>query len=216
MQKTGFSWSRFDKMPLIGIMRNIAPSDMNEILPLFYSSGLTTIEITMNSPGFEEGISTAAKTFGDRLNIGAGTVCSEDDLEIALGLGAQFIVTPVVDARIIAACRQSKIPVFAGAYTPTEILLAWNLGADIVKLFPAVGNGIDYLKAVKGPFPQIKLLPTGGVSLDNCKDFMQAGATGLGIGSELFPRQLVRDKDWTGLVRHFVAFQRCLKDNERV
>jgi 2-dehydro-3-deoxyphosphogluconate aldolase/(4S)-4-hydroxy-2-oxoglutarate aldolase len=206
MNKLGFSWSKFYSMPLIGIMRNIPVADVDKILPLYHCSGLTNLEITMNSPGCEEGIRLAVQEYGDHINVGAGTVCTEEDLYKALKAGARFIVTPVIDAKIISVCKKEQIPIFAGAFTPTEICLAWNLGVDVVKVFPAVCNGLEYMKAVRGPFPQIKLLPTGGVDLDNSTDFMQAGATGLGIGSQLFNNQLIKSANWASLSAHFSAF----------
>ncbi|MEJ0103945.1 MAG: bifunctional 4-hydroxy-2-oxoglutarate aldolase/2-dehydro-3-deoxy-phosphogluconate aldolase [Bacteroidota bacterium] len=158
MERTQFSWNGFYAMPVIGIMRNISAADVADILPLYYDSGLTTIEVTMNSPGFEESIRLALQNFAGKVNIGAGTVCTEKDLESALHAGAQFIVTPVIDLKVIELCKQSGIPVFAGAYTPTEIFTAWNAGADMVKIFPAIANGIEYIKAVKGPFPRNKII----------------------------------------------------------
>lgn len=198
-----FSWSKFNSMPVIGIMRNLSPPDISHILPLFYSSGLTTLEITMNSPGFEESMNYALATFGEKINIGAGTVCTEQDLERALKAGARFIVTPIVNERVILLCKQSGIPIFAGAYSPTEIFRAWSSGADMVKVFPVIGNGPEYIQAIKGPFPQIKLLPVGSVSPDNCTLFLQAGADGLGIGSKLFNKSCIQSKDWIALLNHF-------------
>ncbi len=214
-----FSWSKFNSMPVIGIMRNLCLSDISHILPLFYSSGLTTIEITMNSPGFEEGINYALETFGEKINIGAGTVCTEQDLERALKAGARFIVTPIVNERVILMCKQSGIPIFAGAYSPTEIFKAWSSGADMVKVFPVIGNGPEYIKAIKAPLPYIKLLPVGSVSSDNCILFLQAGADGLGIGSQLFHKSYIQNKDWIALSNHFSllvekvgSFKRYVKD----
>ena len=201
-----FSWNSFHSMPLVGIMRNISRNDMIDILPLYYNSGLTTIEVTMNSPGWETIIRFAAENFADRLNIGAGTVCTENDLELALSAGAQFIVTPVINFNVIELCRQSGVPVFPGAYTPTEIYSAWKAGADMVKLFPAIANGLEYMKAVKAPFPEIKLLPTGGVDLRNCAAFLQTGASGVGIGSQLFDSNRIATKNWGSLAAHFTSF----------
>ncbi len=122
MERTQFSWNGFYAMPVIGIMRNISAADVADILPLYYDSGLTTIEVTMNSPGFEESIRLALQNFAGKVNIGAGTVRTEKDLESALHAGAQFIVTPVIDLKVIELCKQSGIPLFAGAYTRTEIV----------------------------------------------------------------------------------------------
>lgn len=205
MERKQFSWELFNEMPLVGIMRNFRQADIERILPVFEDSGLNTIEVTMNSPGAVESIAYAIKNF-DEMNVGAGTVCTMQDLDIALNAGAQFIVTPIVNLQIIERCRHLHVPIFAGAYTPTEIFTAWSAGANMVKLFPMVGDAIEYLKAVRGPLPQVKLLPTGGVSLDNCASFFAAGASGLGAGGQLFEKKYIDKKDWTGLGEHFTAF----------
>jgi 2-dehydro-3-deoxyphosphogluconate aldolase/(4S)-4-hydroxy-2-oxoglutarate aldolase len=138
--------------------------------------------------------------------VGAGTVCTKKDLKHALKLGAQFIVTPVIDKGVIKSCVKAEIPVFPGAYTPTEIFKAWSLGASMVKVYPATSLGPDYIKDVKAPLPQVKLMPTGGVSIDNLLPFKRAGADGFGIGSQLFDKQLIKAKDWLGLKAHFARF----------
>ena len=201
-----FSWEMFNKMPLVGIMRNFRQADIENILPAYADSGLNTIEVTMNSRGAVESIEYIVKHFSGRLNVGAGTVLTKDDLDIALKAGAQFIVTPVVNLQIIDRCRQLDVPIFAGAYTPTEIITAWNAGADMVKVFPMVGDALEYIKAVRGPLPHIKLLPTGGVNLDNCTSFFTAGASGIGAGSQLFDKDMIAKKDWSALRNHFSQF----------
>ena len=206
MAANQFSWELFNKMPLVGIMRNFKQSDIENILPAYADSGLNTIEITMNSAGAVESIQYIAKNFAGRLNVGAGTVLTKEELETALNAGAQFIVTPVVNLQIIDRCRQLKVPIFCGAYTPTEIFTAWNAGADMVKVFPMVGDAIEYIKAVRGPLPHIKLLPTGGVNLDNCTSFFKAGASGIGAGGQLFDKDMINKKDWSALRDHFSRF----------
>jgi 2-dehydro-3-deoxyphosphogluconate aldolase / (4S)-4-hydroxy-2-oxoglutarate aldolase len=201
-----FSWEMFNSMPLVGIMRNFKQVDIENILPAYTDSGLNTIEVTMNSAGAIGSIEHIAKNFSGRLNVGAGTVLTKDELDIALKAGAQFIVTPVINLQIIDRCRQLKIPIFAGAYTPTEILTAWNAGADMVKVFPMVGDALEYIKAVRGPLPHIKLLPTGGVNLDNCTSFFKAGASGIGAGSQLFDKDMIANRDWQSLHDHFAQF----------
>lgn len=206
-----FSWEMFNKMPLVGIMRNFKQSDIENILPAYADGGLNTIEITMNSGSAVESIEFIAENFAGRLNVGAGTVLTKEELEIALKAGAQFIVTPVVNLQIIDKCRQLKVPIFCGAYTPTEIFTAWNAGADMVKVFPMVGDAIEYIKAVRGPLPHIKLLPTGGVNLDNCVSFFKAGASGIGAGGQLFDKDMISRKDWSALRDHFSKFVNKLR-----
>jgi 2-dehydro-3-deoxyphosphogluconate aldolase/(4S)-4-hydroxy-2-oxoglutarate aldolase len=204
MKNLPFSWERFTRVPIVGIIRHIAFDDIVRILPLYKNAGLTTVEITMNTPGAVDIIQHAIKEHGNELNIGAGTVCSATDLELALGAGAQFIVAPIINEQVIAPCVQKNIPVFPGAYTPTEIYRAWQLGADIVKIFPATSP--NYVREIKAPLGQIKVLPTGGINLDNFTGFLDAGASGLGMGSQLFNKKLITDKNWEGLSDHFASF----------
>jgi 2-dehydro-3-deoxyphosphogluconate aldolase/(4S)-4-hydroxy-2-oxoglutarate aldolase len=205
MTEAFFSWENFNSMPLVGIMRNIPSIHTEDILKTFYLSGLTTIELTINSPGFEESLHLALSLFEGKLNIGAGTICTTTELQRALQAGAQFIVTPITDEEIIKICKKKNIPVFPGAYTPTEIYTAWKHGADMVKVFPASAQAMEYIRAIKGPFPDIRLLPTGGVHLGNCIDFLKAGADGLGIGSSLF-NTVIMNKGHNKLKEHCSAF----------
>jgi 2-dehydro-3-deoxyphosphogluconate aldolase/(4S)-4-hydroxy-2-oxoglutarate aldolase len=199
-----FLWDRFYKVPIIGIIRHLCFDDVAEILPRYAAAGLTSVEITMNTPGAAQMIRHGINRHGEHLHIGAGTVCSLADLELALAAGAQFIVAPIVNEAVITACVQKNIPVFPGAYTPTEIYRAWELGAGIIKLFPATSPA--YFKEIKAPLSQVKLMPTGGISLDNFTDFLSAGASGLGMGSQLFDKRLIAAKNWAALSDHFVSF----------
>lgn len=202
-----FSWELFQKAPLVGIIRNIAMDDIVKILPIFREAGLTTVEITMNTPDAAKMIRYALENESDGLNIGAGTVCTKDDLKEALKAGAQFIVTPVINKKVIKSCVKKEIPIFPGAFTPTEIYNAWTLGASMVKIYPATSLGPEYIKDLKAPMNQLKLLPTGGVSLENMSAFLKAGANGLGIGGQLFDKKLIQEKNWEALKTHFRQFQ---------
>jgi 2-dehydro-3-deoxyphosphogluconate aldolase/(4S)-4-hydroxy-2-oxoglutarate aldolase len=208
MNKQEFSWQEFSKVPLIGIIRNLSMDEVSKILPVYQAAGLTTIEITMNTPFAADIIRSATEQYKGKLNVGAGTVCSIQDLKLALEAGAQFIVTPILNPEVVKLCVKSKIPVFPGAYTPTEIYQAWELGADMVKVYPATALGPDYIRDVKAPLNKIKLLPTGGISLGNIEAFMKAGADGLGIGGQLFDKQLIKNQDWDGLLEHFKQYVR--------
>jgi 2-dehydro-3-deoxyphosphogluconate aldolase / (4S)-4-hydroxy-2-oxoglutarate aldolase len=206
MSKNTFSEALFKKAPLVGIIRNVAPEDVKTLLPIYREAGLTTVEITMNTPGAAEMIRYAIAFENEGLNVGAGTVCTEEDLDLALDAGAQFIVTPVINKKVIKKCVKKGVPIFPGAYTPTEIYNAWSLGATMVKIYPATSLGPGYIKDLKAPMAQLKLLPTGGVSLDNMTDFLKAGADGLGIGGQLFDKKYIENKDWEGIRNHFRLF----------
>ncbi|WP_306550575.1 bifunctional 4-hydroxy-2-oxoglutarate aldolase/2-dehydro-3-deoxy-phosphogluconate aldolase [Daejeonella sp.] len=206
MNNQEFSWNGFSKVPIVGIIRNLSFDTIEKILPIYLSAGLTTIEITMNTQAAEEIIRFAADKYKGQLNVGAGTVCNTDELDLAIRAGSQFIVTPILDPDVVRACVSKNIPVFPGAYTPTEIYQAWKLGASMVKVYPATSLGPEYIKDVKAPLNKIKLMPTGGISLGNIEAFMKAGADGLGIGGQLFDKQLIKNQDWDGLLDHFKQY----------
>ena len=148
--------------------------------------GISVLEVTLTVPGAEKAMESLRKTFSDDVLVGAGTVLDVDDAKRCLDAGAQFIVSPGLDTGTIGFANSKDILVMAGALTPTEVITAWKNGADLVKVFPcsAVG-GASYIKSLKGPFPQIPLVPTGGVNLKTAADFIRAGAFALGIGGEL-------------------------------
>ena len=206
MNNQEFSWNGFSKVPIVGIIRNLSFDTIEKILPIYLSAGLTTIEITMNTQAAEEIIRFAADKYKGQLNVGAGTVCNTDELDLAIRAGSQFIVTPILDPDVVRACVSKNIPVFPGAYTPTEIYQAWKLGASMVKVYPATSLGPEYIKDVKAPLNKIKLMPTGGINLENIQTFIKAGADGLGIGSQLFDKTLIKDENWEGLELHFKQY----------
>ncbi len=191
-----FDWDRFRDCPIIGILRGFDNDAVREMVRAACAGGLANIEITMNSPNAEDSIRVAIETVGDRANVGAGTVCSPDDLERALEAGASFIVTPVLVPEVVRICVDRKIPVIPGALSPTEIHTAWSLGADLVKVFPANHFGPRYLKDIKGPLPQIKIMPTGGIDATTIGAFRQAGADAFGVGGGLFAAAGAEDRDW--------------------
>jgi 2-dehydro-3-deoxyphosphogluconate aldolase/(4S)-4-hydroxy-2-oxoglutarate aldolase len=206
MNNQEFSWNEFSKVPIVGIIRNLSFETIEKILPIYVSAGFTTIEITMNTQAAEEIIRFAADKYKGQLNVGAGTVCNTEELDLAIRAGSQFIVTPILDPDVVRACVSKNIPVFPGAYTPTEIYQAWKLGASMVKVYPATSLGPEYIKDVKAPLNKIKLMPTGGINLDNIQTFIKAGADGLGIGSQLFDKTLIKDQNWEGLELHFKQY----------
>lgn len=214
MSKKKFSWEDFSKVPIVGIVRNLSLEQIKTILPIYVESGLTTIEITMNTPSAADIIKYCVDRYSHQLNIGAGTVCNLKDLKEALSAGSQFIVTPIIDKKVIRKCVKDDIPIFPGAYTPTEIYKAWKWGASIVKVYPATSLEPKFIKDVKAPLNQIKLLPTGGINLENLSDFMRVGSEGLGVGGQLFDKQLIEKEDWDGLKRHFEDYVNTIKKRD--
>lgn len=212
MSKKKFSWEDFSDVPIVGIVRNLSLEQVKSILPIYVESGLTTIEITMNTPSAVDIIKYCIEHYNGQLNIGAGTVCNLEDLKEAFSAGSQFIVTPIIDKKVIRKCVKEGIPIFPGAYTPTEIYKAWKWGASMVKVYPATSLKPQFIKDVKAPLNQIKLLPTGGINLENLSDFIRMGSDGLGIGGQLFDKQLIEKKDWDGLKQHFEGYVNAIKE----
>ena len=206
MDRPIFSWELFDKMPIVGIIRNLTVADINFVLPIYKQAGFTTIEITLNTPEALSVISSLANQYNGELNVGAGTVCTLDDLTDAVNAGANFIVTPIFKAEVVKKCVSMEVPIFPGAFSPTEIYEAWELGASMVKLYPASVVGPAYVSAVLAPLNKVKLMPTGGIHLSNMLAFMKAGATSLGIGSELFDKKIIQKRDSEAMLNHFKLF----------
>jgi 2-dehydro-3-deoxyphosphogluconate aldolase/(4S)-4-hydroxy-2-oxoglutarate aldolase len=211
LNNNSFSWDSYYKAPIVGIIRGQSLQTTLAIAKAYVEAGLYTIEITMNTPDVAKIIATLREEF-PILNVGAGTVCTLEDLEKAINAGSQFIVTPIIDEEIIKTAVVRGIPIFPGAYTPTEIYKAWSLGASAVKVFPATQLGVLYIKDVLAPLNQVKLLPTGGVSIDNIKSFFEVGVVGVGMGSSLLDKKLIENEDFIGLKNHFINIKNEIKN----
>ena len=205
-----FNWELHNKAPIVGIVRGLPLETVVGIAKAYVTAGLSTIEITMNTAGAADIIATIQSNFPD-LNVGAGTVCTIEDYNTAVAAGSQFIVTPIINEEVIKKAVADKIPIFPGAFTPTEVYKAWSLGASAVKIFPATQLGPTYIKDVLAPLNNIKLLPTGGVSKDNIKSFFAAGSTGVGMGSSLLDKKLIKNNDFNGLTDHFKSIKEEIK-----
>lgn len=201
-----FSWDLFNKMPVVGIIRGLSVDEIDFVLPIYKEAGFTTIEITLNTPEALSVIGSLANQYDGTLNVGAGTVCTLDELAAALDAGANFIVTPIFKSEVVKKCVSLQVPIFPGAFSPTEIYEAWELGASMVKLYPASVVGPAYVSAVLAPLNKVKLMPTGGIHLSNMLAFMKAGAASLGIGSELFDKKIIQKRDSEAMLNHFKLF----------
>lgn len=208
---TTFSWKNYHAAPIVGIVRNMSEQLVYEIAKVYSAAGLSTIEITVNTKGASDIIKNLSIDFPN-LNIGAGTVCTLEDYKQVVRAGAQFIVTPIVSEEVIKESVSNGIPIFPGAFTPTEIYKAWTLGASAVKVFPATQLGPGYIKDVLAPLNTIKLLPTGGVSKENIQSFFAAGACGVGMGSSLFDKKMITTQDFDGLKKHFQNIKNEIAD----
>ena len=189
----------FKQLPIMGILRGVKPDIIEPLTETVISSGLRTIEITMNTPGAPDLIRQMVKSSDGRLTIGAGTVLTTDDLHHALSAGATFIVLPTLIPDVVEYCAKNSIPVFPGALTPLEIYNAWRSGATMVKVFPATFFGPDYFREIKGPFQDIELLACGGVKSDNISDFFSCGASAVAFGGSIFTREWLQNKDFLNI-----------------
>jgi len=184
---------RVRELGLVPVIRAQSPDEASRAIEAIRAGGIDVIEITMTVPGAIPLITEIAQRFEDAI-VGAGTVLDADTARACILAGARFVVSPALDLGTIECCRRYGVAVLPGALTPTEVLKAWQAGADIVKVFPAGAlGGASYLKALKAPFPQIDLIPTGGVSLDTAAAFIQAGATALGVGADLVDLKALRE-----------------------
>ncbi len=165
---------------------------LNTVSALCYG-GIKNIEITLTVPNAAEMISSVRSRFSNEIIVGAGTVTTEEEAEAVIKSGAEFIVSPVFNPGVIEICNKQEIPVAPGCYTPTEILNGWKAGADIVKVFPATSLGPSYFKDIRAVFPQIKLMPTGGVSIDNVGEWFKAGANAVALGSNLLDKKAIAE-----------------------
>jgi 2-dehydro-3-deoxyphosphogluconate aldolase/(4S)-4-hydroxy-2-oxoglutarate aldolase len=171
---------------IVAILRGCIPERIPAIAAALCAGGVRLLEITLNSPGALEAIRQVSDTMGEGLLVGAGTVLTAAEAEAAIDAGARFILSPSLDIDTIRVTRQRGAVSIPGAFTATEILTAYRNGAHIVKVFPA-SVGASYFRDLRGPLPQIPLMPTGGVNLDNIREFRAAGAVAFGIGSALVP-----------------------------
>jgi len=189
--------------------------DTNRLLKVIEAvrqGGVKSIEITMTVPGAVAIIRHLSTAVPPDVLIGAGTVVDEETANQVIDAGAAFVVGPVLNLGVISLCRRRDVAVMPGCYTPTEILTAWNAGADIIKVFPATSLGPKYFKDLRGPFPDIRLMPTGGVTIDNVGEWITAGACAVGVGSDLLDKKAIDEERYevlteraSRMVQNFLA-----------
>lgn len=179
---------------IVPVVRTSSAESAIKAIEAIYNGGIRAAEITMTVPGAVKALEKVADKFGDKIVLGAGTVLDPETARICMLAGAEFFVTPALKVATIEMARRYSKVICPGALTPTEVLTAWEAGADIVKIFPA-GNagGAKYIKALKAPFPQIEMIPTGGVNLETAGDFLKAGACAVAVGGELVDAKLIKD-----------------------
>ncbi len=179
---------------VIPVVRATTADEAMRAIDAIREGGISVLEITMTVPGAIKVIEQVSKRYGKDALVGAGTVLDPEIAEACISSGARFVVSPALNLETIACCRRLDVPVMPGALTPTEVVQAWNAGADFVKVFPAGAvGGASYLKALKAPLPQIELVPTGGVTIVTAADFIRAGAAALGVGTDLVDIKALRE-----------------------
>jgi 2-dehydro-3-deoxyphosphogluconate aldolase/(4S)-4-hydroxy-2-oxoglutarate aldolase len=200
---------RIEEVGIVPVVRASSSEEAVAVAEIIGEGGIPIVEITMTVPGAITVIAELSKRYGDEVLIGAGTVLDPETARSCIAAGAQFIISPALNIQTIELCKLQRIAIFPGALTPTEVVTAWDAGADAVKVFPCSAmGGASYLRALKAPLPDVKLVPTGGVSLATAKDFIVAGAWALGVGADLVNTKAIKAGDSASVVaaaRSYVA-----------
>jgi 2-dehydro-3-deoxyphosphogluconate aldolase/(4S)-4-hydroxy-2-oxoglutarate aldolase len=194
---------------IVPVVRTSSAESAIQAIEAIYRGGIRSAEITMTVPGAVRALEKVADRFGDKIMLGAGTVLDPETARICMLAGAQFFVTPNLNLKTIEMAKRYSKVICPGALTPTEVVTAWQAGADLVKIFPANAvGGPKYIKALKGPFPQILTVPTGGVNLETAGEFLKAGASAVAVGGELVDAKLIRENRYDRieeLAREYLA-----------
>ena len=191
---------------IVAILRGDFGGREEEIVGVLVEAGITAVEVTLNSPNAFDSISRLSASFGSRIAVGAGTVLRHDEVERAADVGARFIVSPNRSVGVIETTKRLNLVSLPGCFTPSEIVEALDAGADAAKIFPALCLGVDFVKAVRGPLTDVRLVPTGGVTPEAARSYIAAGAWALGVGSELIGKDLMNDKGFESLRRRGIDF----------
>jgi 2-dehydro-3-deoxyphosphogluconate aldolase/(4S)-4-hydroxy-2-oxoglutarate aldolase len=200
---------------LIAIVRLDSAAELTPAARAIAAGGVSVIEFALTTPGALRTIEESSRELGGQALIGAGTVLDPETARAAILAGAEFIVAPTLNPAVIEICRRYGKVVIPGAFTPTEILRAWELGADFVKIFPAEFGGPAYIKAVRAPLPQVKMIAVGGVSLETAGAFIRAGAVALGVGSNLVNKKAVVEGRFDQLMETAKALSQAVREARR-
>jgi 2-dehydro-3-deoxyphosphogluconate aldolase/(4S)-4-hydroxy-2-oxoglutarate aldolase len=202
---------RIAQVGVLPVLRATTPDAAMALADAIAEGGIAALEITMTVPG-AIGVMRRLVTERPELLIGAGTVLDPETARMCILEGAQFIVSPALNLATVSLCRRYSVAVLSGALTPTEVIAAWQAGTDIIKVFPASAmGGAKYLKSLKAPLPQVELIPTGGVSLSNAREFLEAGALALGVGADLADEKAIlegRAQDVTAIAKKYESIVR--------
>jgi len=202
---------RVEACGVVAVIRLQDSSKLRAVIDALAAGGVKALEVTMTVPRAIELIGEIAPTLPPDFVIGAGTVVDPDTAHAAILAGARFIVGPVLRPAVIDVCHRYDVAVMPGCFSPTEILTAWEAGADVVKVFPATALGPSYFKDIRGPLPQLKLMPTGGVSLENAGDWIRAGAVAIGVGTALVDAKTVAAGDFAAISDRAARFVEAVR-----
>jgi 2-dehydro-3-deoxyphosphogluconate aldolase/(4S)-4-hydroxy-2-oxoglutarate aldolase len=191
-----------ERAGIVAVIRMKEPERVRAVVDAIAEGGVRVLEVTMTVPGAVDLIASLAPTMPEGFYFGAGTVLDAETVARVVDAGAQFVVSPVFRRDVISASHARGVPVMPGCFTPTEILDAWDAGADIVKVFPATALGPTFFRDLRGPLPQVKVMPTGGVSIDNAGEWIRAGAVAVGVGTALLDAAAIADGDYAVLRRN--------------
>ncbi len=197
---------------VIAVIRMKDVRRLSKIIEAIQLGGVKSIEITMTVPKAVDIIGEMIRSVPSDVFIGAGTVTEKNNALEVIKAGAKFVVGPVLNLDIIAACRDNDVACMPGCFSPTEILHGWNAGADIIKVFPATSLGPKYFKDIAGPFPQIRLMPTGGVTIENVGDWVSAGAVAVGVGSDLLDKKAIEEEHYELLTERAQRLMKNFQD----
>lgn len=206
-----FVLDKICELGLLAVIRGPSPELTVKMVDALVAGGVTGIEITYSTPNAEEVVRLLDKTFGEKILVGMGTLTEPRQAASAREAGAKFLVSPVCEVELAEVMIATGLPVMIGALTPTEVLQAYKLGSDFVKLFPGSLVGPAYVKALKGPFPYIPFVPTGGVSIDNVAEWFAAGVAAVGAGSELCPPQWAKEGRFEDITHRAADFNQAVK-----
>lgn len=201
----------------VAVLRMRDPDNLLPAIEALRAGGVTALEITMTTPDALALIEEAAATFSedDEVYIGVGSVLDGPTAQQAIGAGAQFVVSPILKPEMIESCHRYDVPAIPGAFTPTEVEHAHELGADIVKIFPASTVGPGFFRALRGPMPHLKLMPTGGVTLTNAGEWLNAGASMVGVGSALLDDEALGEGNFNRLTENARTLRRSIDEARR-
>jgi len=199
---------------IIAIMRARHSDHLIAAADAIHKSGVRVIEVTLNTPNALKIIEEARGRYGEEVLFGAGTVLDTESAQWAISAGAGFIVAPTLNLEMMTECKRHDLPVIPGCFTPTEMMTAWEAGADMIKLFPADAGGPTLLKSILAPLSQLKLVPVGGVNLDTAAEFIRNGAVALGVGSSLINSKILDSGDMAELTRRAAAFIGKVKEGK--